>query len=668
MQQGYGGGVSEFQQFMVDASSLFSISSGTPQAAPPLAPPAPPLSAPVAVSSLQPHYSHFHSHIPFTQQLFQQHHHSQNHHVHHHFQLFNPTPHTQQDHHERTRLMVHQQLGLDPESGPENSGGGGGPSAGSGGGGTHAAPSFFNVAMGFKLAVDTGTSGGGTGEDDVILPGGGSGAGEEESAIKEPSWRPLDIDFISSNNKRCKEKEPDAAPSSPQQPPAKYFKKGSEAGNGNNYKLFSELEAIYKPGSSSGFADCSVAGGTGSAGGNTAGGSGGDGVDCTGTGMGNQTGAGSGSGLTGDENPLINEPVGLGDISMAPTATETSAGEEATPVKKASKSGGEGRRKRRRQRRLSSLAAFFERLVRQLVDHQEALHNRFLESMERREQERASREESWRLQEAAKAAREATARAQERALASAREAAIVSFLEKITGETINLPTNPDIDMTGTAADANNMLSTHVVDMSENQDLGNVHAGSGLGFSTSRWPKTEVQALIRVRSGLEARFQEPGLKGPLWEEVSMRMTALGYRRSAKRCKEKWENINKYFRKAKESGKKRPQHSKTCPYFHQLDQLYSKSSSYMYSPSSPSVNPTGDTEVAKGGGSELLDAVVLPLDQMGSSREFEREGDDGEEEEEEEEEERHEEREEGEGESHGHGQEVVDQRTNESSLFF
>jgi Myb/SANT-like DNA-binding domain len=484
--------------------------------------------------------------------------------------------------------------------------------------------------------------------------------------------RPLDIDFISSNNKRCKDKEPDAAPSSPRMPPAKYFKKGSEAGNGNHYKLFSELEAIYKPGSSGGFAGCSFVGDSGSSGGNRAGGNGGNGVDCTGTGMGNQTGTGSGSGLTGDENPLINEPVGIGDMSMAPTETETSAGEEAIPVKKASKTGGEGRRKRRRQRRLSSLAAFFERLVRQLVDHQEALHNRFLESMERREQERASREETWRLQEATKAAREAAARAQERALASAREAVIVSFLEKITGETINLPMNADLEATGIGADAtnnaNNILSTHVVDMSENQDLGNASGSTGLGFSTSRWPKTEVQALIRIRSGLEAKFQEPGLKGPLWEEVSMRMSALGYRRSSKRCKEKWENINKYFRKAKESGKKRPQHSKTCPYFHLLDQLYSKSSSYMYSPSSPSVNPTGDAEVAKGGGlSELLDAVVVPLDQMGSSRDFEREGMEGEDEEEGEQE-RHEEREEGEGESHGHGQEVADQGTNESSLFF
>jgi hypothetical protein len=83
--------------------------------------------------------------------------------------------------------MVHQQLGLDPESGPENSGGRG-LSGESGGGRTHATPSFLNAAMGFKLAVDTGTSCGGAGEDDVILSGGGGNTGEEESAIKEPSW------------------------------------------------------------------------------------------------------------------------------------------------------------------------------------------------------------------------------------------------------------------------------------------------------------------------------------------------------------------------------------------------------------------------------------------------------------------------------------------------
>ncbi len=72
--------------------------------------------------------------------------------------------------------------------------------------------------------------------------------------------------------------------------------------------------------------------------------------------------------------------------------------------------------------------------------------------------------------------------------------------------------------------------------------------------------------------MESRFQETGPKGPLWEEISTAMASMGYTRNPKRCKEKWENVNKYYRKAKESNKKRAENSKTCPYFQQLDTLY------------------------------------------------------------------------------------------------
>jgi hypothetical protein len=99
------------------------------------------------------------------------------------------------------------------------------------------------------------------------------------------------------------------------------------------------------------------------------------------------------------------------------------------------------------------------------------------------------------------------------------------------------------------------------------------SGGGSGAaSSSRWPKAEVHALIQLRSNLDMRYQEAGPKGPLWEEISAGMSRMGYSRSSKRCKEKWENINKYFKKVKESNKKRPEDSKTCPYFHQLEALY------------------------------------------------------------------------------------------------
>ncbi|PPD94044.1 hypothetical protein GOBAR_DD08956 [Gossypium barbadense] len=82
------------------------------------------------------------------------------------------------------------------------------------------------------------------------------------------------------------------------------------------------------------------------------------------------------------------------------------------------------------------------------------------------------------------------------------------------------------------------------------------------FGGNRWPRQETLALLKINSP----------KGPLWEEISNEMKKLGYNRNAKRCKEKWENINKYFKKVKESNKRRPVDSKTCPYFHLLDVLY------------------------------------------------------------------------------------------------
>jgi hypothetical protein len=380
--------------------------------------------------------------------------------------------------------------------------------------------------------------------------------------------RPLDIDYLhSSSSSKRTGKEKVATPESPAPPAAaaNYFKKGDDnaaaavAAGGGNYKLFSELEAIYKPGS----------GGAGGA----------------------QTG--SGSGLTGDDNAIL-EPampdlpgITAEDAGPQLITSETSAGEEAAAVVQPQPSADAARRKRKRRRQqeqLSASASFFERLVQRLMEHQESLHRQFLEAMERRERDRAARDEAWRRQEADKFAREAAARAQDRASAAAREAAIIAYLEKISGESITLPPPASGDEDAAAA------GKELVPYEGGDAAAAPEGGGSLHLSSSRWPKHEVEALIRVRTGLEGRFQEPGLKGPLWEEVSARMAAAGYGRSAKRCKEKWENINKYFRKAKESGKKRPAHAKTCPYFDELDRLYSRLGQ------------------AKQASSELLDAVV------------------------------------------------------------
>ncbi|XWS42494.1 hypothetical protein CRYUN_Cryun16bG0018700 [Craigia yunnanensis] len=94
----------------------------------------------------------------------------------------------------------------------------------------------------------------------------------------------------------------------------------------------------------------------------------------------------------------------------------------------------------------------------------------------------------------------------------------------------------------------------------------------------RWPRDEVLALINLRCSLHDNGDHDkegaAIKAPLWERISQGMLELGYKRSAKRCKEKWENINKYFRKTKDVNKKRSLDSRTCPYFHQLSTLYNQ----------------------------------------------------------------------------------------------
>lgn len=116
--------------------------------------------------------------------------------------------------------------------------------------------------------------------------------------------------------------------------------------------------------------------------------------------------------------------------------------------------------------------------------------------------------------------------------------------------------------------------------SEKQEFGsNGNGNVGVGsLSSSRWPRDEVETLIRLRTEMDVHVHSQGsnsnTKGSLWEDISSAMKKIGYDRSAKRCKEKWENINKYFKRMKEKNKRKPMDSKTCPYYHHLEALYSK----------------------------------------------------------------------------------------------
>lgn len=274
--------------------------------------------------------------------------------------------------------------------------------------------------------------------------------------------------------------------------------------------------------------------------------------------------------------------------------------ENYTPTTSSSSKESEGMRKKKKK-----LTEYFEDLMKEVIEKQENLQKKFIDVLEKCEQDRIAREEEWKIQELDRIKRERELLVQERSIAAAKDAAVLAFLKKFSEQasSVQLPEEAimvTIPVEKFVERQENDNGGNVMDKQEKQNGGNVldrqeddNGGNNLErqendngensiqmssgrwpqMSSARWPKDEVEALIKLRTNLDFRYQENGPKAPLWEEISLAMKKLGYDRNAKRCKEKWENINKYFKRVKESNKKRSDDSKTCPYFQQLDALYS-----------------------------------------------------------------------------------------------
>ncbi|KAL3532055.1 hypothetical protein ACH5RR_005576 [Cinchona calisaya] len=113
----------------------------------------------------------------------------------------------------------------------------------------------------------------------------------------------------------------------------------------------------------------------------------------------------------------------------------------------------------------------------------------------------------------------------------------------------------------------------------NSGLMDQMEGCGLGVGdggAGRWPRQETLTLLEIRSRLDPKFKEANQKGPLWDEVSRIMSEEhGYQRSGKKCREKFENLYKYYKKTKE-GKAGRQDGKHYRFFRQLEALCGETS--------------------------------------------------------------------------------------------
>ncbi|KAI3695741.1 hypothetical protein L1987_78741 [Smallanthus sonchifolius] len=106
--------------------------------------------------------------------------------------------------------------------------------------------------------------------------------------------------------------------------------------------------------------------------------------------------------------------------------------------------------------------------------------------------------------------------------------------------------------------------------------GGLEMENEIGGGNCRWPRQETLTLLEVRSSLDSKFKEANHKGPLWDEVSRLMSEEhGYQRSGKKCREKFENLYKYYKKTKE-GKAGRQDGKHYRFFRQLEALYGETS--------------------------------------------------------------------------------------------
>ncbi|XP_031119781.1 uncharacterized protein LOC116022991 isoform X2 [Ipomoea triloba] len=241
------------------------------------------------------------------------------------------------------------------------------------------------------------------GDDDTPLHrnchGGGGGGGspddamiqcwenQEDSALKQRFWKPLSTEFPNGNEKECP-KENDDEENRKEEEMSRH-----ETEEKNKFSFFDgELEAIYRQ------ADIAETAQTA-----------------------------SGSALTAE-----NFPASASLHSQIPDNNAAKGRKERKKRKLKKKNVNDEYR---------SMGELFESLVKRVMDHQEELHSRFLETMERLERERVGREEAWRKQEVMNLEREANDRANQKALASSREAAILSYLEKITGQKITLPSS-----------------------------------------------------------------------------------------------------------------------------------------------------------------------------------------------------------------------------------
>ncbi|KAF8396452.1 hypothetical protein HHK36_018071 [Tetracentron sinense] len=223
--------------------------------------------------------------------------------------------------------------------------------------------------------------------------------------------------------------------------------------------------------------------------------------------------------------------------------------------------------KRVRRNSMSKITDFIDSQMRKLMETQEAWLEKMLMTLEQKEQERILREVEWKKQDEARFDQAHKFWANERAWVKARDAALMEAMQKFTRIQLK------------ASSREELIVAEFHDYSENQNE-NQRETTNNTVQVNRWSEPENSSLIQQRTTMESRFQQSGCsKEALQEKIAAKMACAGYDGSAMRCKEKWENINNYFKRTKECNKKSKENSRTYSYFDQdLNSLNNQGEAY------------------------------------------------------------------------------------------
>ncbi|KAK9122721.1 hypothetical protein Sjap_012323 [Stephania japonica] len=213
--------------------------------------------------------------------------------------------------------------------------------------------------------------------------------------------------------------------------------------------------------------------------------------------------------------------------------------------------------KRGRRSWKAKIREFIDSQMKKLIDTQEAWLEKMLRTLEQKEQERMVREEEWRKQEEARIDLEHKFWAKERAWFEARDAALMEALKKFTGgkELIRALSSSEEILMRTTVTRHDQENKGDCPNNYSKDQDESEMMKSDSSEEIRWEEDEISSLIQIRSNMKHRFQQEDddnngdecFERALWEEVSAKMACLGYDRSLKRCKEKWENINECLRR-------------------------------------------------------------------------------------------------------------------------